>query len=85
MAKTELKQTVQLFPDDNFKGEQIVHLDTEDTPEAGGFMSVLHFGNEFNLTVENWDNLVILVEKAKIKAGLQPKFINTDWEDDLQP
>ena len=85
MAKTELRQTVKLFPDETILAEQIVHLDSEDTPEAGGFMSVLHDGCEFNLTVENWDKLVLLVENTKKKAGIKSNLFNNDWEDDLQP
>lgn len=62
MAKITEKQEVKLFPDEETIGEQIVHIDTDD---CGGWMNILHSGNEFSMSIENWNNLVQLVEKAK--------------------
>lgn len=63
MPKFSESQEVKLFVDENNIGKQEVHIDTDD--ECGPWMNILHDGSEFSLSLENWDKLVQLAEKAK--------------------
>lgn len=57
------KQEVKLFIDENSVGEQQVHIDLKDP--CGPWVNVIHDGSEMSLSLENWNKLVSLAEKAK--------------------
>lgn len=63
MAKIIESQDVKLFTDETMIGKQEVYIQTQDP--CGPWMSVTHDGNEISLSVENWNKLVELAEKAK--------------------
>ena len=63
MAKSELKQTVKQFKDEDFTTTQAVLLETD--PEQKFWLVVEHSGNEISLSLDNWDKLTELVNNAK--------------------
>ena len=67
MAEIKLEQKVKLFADEDQKDTQSVLIDTDDPLEP--WMIVSHCGEEFSLSVKNWDKLVKLVDKAKAKIN----------------
>lgn len=68
MPKVNLEQLVKTYPDEEVTCLQQVSFDSEDLPEAGGFMSVMHNGYEMLITYDNWKKLNQLVTITKIKA-----------------
>lgn len=58
-------QTVVLFSDDKRTGEQSVSIDLTDP--SGPWLIVSHCGEEFSMSLENWNKLVELGELAKSK------------------
>ena len=74
MAVVKDSQMVKLFEEESHLVMQSVSIDTEDAIENGGFISVTHYGEEMNMTVQNWNRLVNMVEEAKKKAGLPAAF-----------
>lgn len=58
-------QTVVLFSDDKRTGEQSVSIDLTDP--YGTWLIVSHCGEEFSMSLENWNKLVELGELAKSK------------------
>lgn len=60
-------QRVVLFSDDirTATGEQSVLIDLNDPSEP--WLVVSHCGEEFSMSLENWNKLVELAEKAKSK------------------
>lgn len=68
MSRVSSKQLVKTYPDEEVTCLQEVSFDSEDLPEAGGFMSVMHNGYEMLITYDNWKKLNALVTITKIKA-----------------
>jgi hypothetical protein len=68
MAKITASQKVKLFSDEDKQGHQSVSIDTED--KCGTWLTVAHDGNEITLSLENWERLTQLVDKAKQKLNL---------------
>lgn len=58
-----LNQTVRLFSDEDRIGIQEVTIDTAD--ELGNWIVISHDGNELSMSLENWEKLSELVQKAK--------------------
>ena len=58
-------QTVVLFSDDKRTGEQSVSIDLTDP--CGPWIIISHCGEEFYMSLENWNKLVELGELAKSK------------------
>ncbi len=77
MAKIKEEQKVKLFPDEDYLGLQEVNIYTDD--KCGPWIIISHNGDDLSLTIENWDNLLKLVEKAKIKQ--QKTIILTKVEE----
>lgn len=63
MAKIEETQEIKLFSDEDRTGIQEVYIDTTDP--RGPWIGIIHDGSEISLSLENWNKLVGLVEKAK--------------------
>lgn len=64
MAKITEKQSVKLFHDESDVGIQQVYIDTSDN-----WINVMHSGEELSMSLNNWDELVKLVETAKSKIN----------------
>jgi len=64
MDKINVTQKVKLFHDEEDMGTQEINIDTND--ECGPWMTVSHCGDGFSLSVENWNQLVELFNKAKL-------------------
>lgn len=63
MAKIVEEQKITLYPDDpenTFDSYQEVLIDS-----SKKWINIDHTGDELSMSLENWDNLVLLVEKAK--------------------
>lgn len=71
MPKFEQKQDVKQFADEDTLCEQKVQLNTED--ECEPWMSIIHAGNEFSLSVSNWKSLIQLGNSVLEKA--YPKVV----------
>lgn len=63
MSKITLDQKVKLFSDEEVLGTQSVHIDLNDVTEP--WVSIIHDGSEISLSLENWNKLTQLVDKAK--------------------
>lgn len=63
MSKITESKNVKLFSDEETTAEQVVNIYTND-PD-GLRLSVFHNGEELNLSLENWNSLIELVEVAK--------------------
>lgn len=68
MSRVSSEQRVQTYPDEEGTCLQEVSFNSDDLPEAGGFMSVMHNGYEMLITYDNWKKLNQLVTISKIKA-----------------
>lgn len=71
MAQIKQEQEIQLFADEDKVDTQSVLIDMDDPLEP--WMIVSHCGEEFSLSVRNWDNLVKMVNKVKSKINEQKK------------
>lgn len=81
MSQIKETQEVKLFIDQDNVAKQEAMLTLDDP--CGPWLNVSHSGEEFSLSLENWDKLSSLVESVKRKAGITP-YLQPDWEDDLQ-
>lgn len=63
MGKISLNQTVVLFSDEDKTGVQEVDITSAD--ELGTWITISHCGTELNMSLENWNKLVELADKAK--------------------
>jgi hypothetical protein len=68
MSRVSSEQRVQTYPDEEVTCLQEVSFNSDDLPEAGGFMSVIHNDYEMLISYENWQKLNSLVTLTKIKA-----------------
>ena len=66
MPKVEINQKVKQFSDEDTSCIQGVVIDTDD--ECEPWMIISHCGNEISLSLDNWDSLLNLVERAKLEA-----------------
>ncbi len=63
--KVTESQTVKLFSDESREGVQVVDIDKND--KDGTWLSITHCGDGFFLSLENWNKMVAMVEKAKAR------------------
>lgn len=65
MAKIELEQEVKLFADEETVDVQSVLIDGDDPLEP--WLIVSHCGEELSMSLDNWNKLTKLVNKAKLQ------------------
>ena len=63
MENIRLTKEVKLFNDDDQTCKQEVLIDPNDV--CGPWIVVVHSGNELSLSMDNWNELVALVNEAK--------------------
>ena len=65
MSKIELEQEVKLFSDEEHKAKQSVYIDLARELDIEPWINVIHNGEELSMSLDNWDKLTELVDKAK--------------------